>query len=442
MRKYSLLIALMLALFACVSHAQTPEDIVQFMQAGQKAYNQGDLAAAALEFENVLIIDQANFSAKVWLVQVFADLKDFNKARQLLREASLQAPDHPRVVQLHRLLGETTERQVRIEKDPVTNELLSSIGVNTSLRPYGMVIPQDKVNPPKNELDFLVFDDLKIAPEPDMEDDIIAFAMPASPLADVFDALAIKGVSAALDIYFDKLLDDPSIAAVSDEGLLQRGRDLYEPRLETAPNDQEAKYYMGLLALVDGMYQDSADLLEPFRQEVGEREPTLKRAFVIIDKWKSNEEARALAKKQAEEERIAQEAAEAEEARRREMQEAAARQRAASRAEGGDSDDAPAASEEAQAKHDAGYDFYKRGNLDEAIANFQQAIEIDDTNPQYHYHYGLAWTDKGLAGDMSAFDIAITSFQYVISLTPGSKTATDAESMIRDIESARQVMGD
>lgn len=442
MRNTGLLIALVIALFASVCHAQTPEDIAQFMQAGQKAYNQGDLTAAALEFENVLIIDQANFSAKVWLVQVYADLKDFTKARQLLREASLQAPDHPRIVQLHQLLGETRQRPVPIEKDPLTDEVLSTIGVNTRLRPYGLVIPQDKVSPPKNELDFLVFDDLEIAPEPDLEDDIISFGIPASPLADVFDALATKGVSPALDLYFDKLLDDPAIAAVSDEGVLQRGRDLYEPKLETAPDDQEAKYYMGLLALVDGMYKESADLLEQFRHEEGKREPTLKKAFIIIDKWKSDEEARALARKQAEDERIAREAAEAEEARRREIQEAAARHRAATRGETGDSEDAPVANEEAQTKHDAGYDFYKRGNLDEAIANFQQAIEIDDTNPQYHYHYGLAWTDKGLAGDMSAFDTAITSFQRVISLSPGTKSAADAESMIRDIESARQVMGD
>jgi len=55
---------------------------------------------------------------------------------------------------------------------------------------------------------------------------------------------------------------------------------------------------------------------------------------------------------------------------------------------------------------------------------------------------GLAWTDKGLAGDSAAFDRAVISFQRVISLVPDSKLAKDAQAMIRDIDSAKKTLGE
>jgi len=85
--------------------AQTPGDIAEFLSAGQKCYAKGDLDAAAIEFENVLLIDKNNFSAQVWLAQVYADLKNIKEARRLLRRAAAQAPDHPRVERLQKLLG-------------------------------------------------------------------------------------------------------------------------------------------------------------------------------------------------------------------------------------------------------------------------------------------------------------------------------------------------
>ncbi len=108
---------------------QTEEDINGFLLTGQECYNRGDLTAAALEFENILLIDRQNFGARVWLAQVYIDLKDFDKARKLLTEASLQAPDHPRVIQLQKILGAGKPGGTKIRAaDPVVREALTLIG--------------------------------------------------------------------------------------------------------------------------------------------------------------------------------------------------------------------------------------------------------------------------------------------------------------------------
>ena len=62
-------------------NAQADDDVELFLQAGQECYNKGELANAALEFENILLIDRKNFSARVWLAQVYLDMKNFDKAR-------------------------------------------------------------------------------------------------------------------------------------------------------------------------------------------------------------------------------------------------------------------------------------------------------------------------------------------------------------------------
>jgi tetratricopeptide (TPR) repeat protein len=121
--------------------AQTDDDIGSFLQHGQECYHRGDLKGAALEFENVLLIDRQNFSARVWLAQIFLDLKDLEKARSLLREAALQAPDHPRVIQLQKLMGEIKKPVKVDETDLVAREALSQIGSATKVRPFGLVIP-------------------------------------------------------------------------------------------------------------------------------------------------------------------------------------------------------------------------------------------------------------------------------------------------------------
>ena len=96
----------------------------------------------------------------------------------------------------------------------------------------------------------------------------------------------------------------------------------------------------------------------------------------------------------------------------------------------------------AKGLHTEGYDLYKRGKLDEALEKYQAALEQHGENPELNYHMGLAWTDKGLAGDSAAFDRAVISFQRVISLVPDSKLAKDAQAMIRDIDSAKKTLGE
>ena len=75
--------------------AHTDDDIYDFLKAGKECYSKGLLNEAALEFENVLIIDKTNFQARIWLAQVYIDKKDIVNARKLLTEASMQAPGNP-----------------------------------------------------------------------------------------------------------------------------------------------------------------------------------------------------------------------------------------------------------------------------------------------------------------------------------------------------------
>ena len=92
--------------------------------------------------------------------------------------------------------------------------------------------------------------------------------------------------------------------------------------------------------------------------------------------------------------------------------------------------------------HSEGYELYKKGKLDEAIARYDAALARQPDNPEYNYHLGLAWTDKGLAGDNQAFDQAITAFQKVISLVPSDKLGKDAQAMIKDIDMAKKSLGE
>ncbi|MBP5469461.1 MAG: hypothetical protein J6Z11_09475, partial [Candidatus Riflebacteria bacterium] len=62
--------------------------------------------------------------------------------------------------------------------------------------------------------------------------------------------------------------------------------------------------------------------------------------------------------------------------------------------------------------------------------------------PEYHYHLALAWMDKGLGGDIQAYDKAIDSYQKVISIAPKSKLAKDASAMINDIRQTKMSLGE
>ena len=421
---------------------QTEEDIEGFIKAGQQCYDKGDLVAAVLEFENVLMIDRQNFSARVWLAQIYSDLKDLEKARKLLREAAAQAPDHPKVVQLQKLLGEI-KKPVEIKvNDPVVNETLTLLGKDTRLRKFGLVIPENRVAMEEDEKKLLVFDDLVVQETRPVEKelDLSIFDQPAeSPLAPAFSVWEKDGLAAGLDKYFELILGNPGLASKSDRGLVGKGRELYVGRLKSDSNDYEARYYCGMLSFVNGMYSEADALLADVRGKVVKKEATLNKAYEFINRWKEQEKQRLLAIKRAEEERIAAELAEQERlAKEKESKESWASLKANK-----DKDEAATGSGNAEAikLHGEGYDLYKKGKLEEAISKFEAAISKDGNNGKFHYHLGLAWTDKGLAGEAAAFDRAVAEFEKVIGLMPDDKLAKDAQSMIRDIDSAKKSLG-
>ncbi len=442
-RTFSLLLLLLLAIGNFSIFAQTDEDIEGFIAAGQQSYNKGDLMGAALEFENVLMIDSHNFSARTWLAQVYADLKDLEKARKFLREAAAQAPDHPRVVQLQKLLGEI-EKPVKIEtNDPVVHETITLLGKDTRLRKYGLVIPEEKVVGDDDEKKLLVFDDLVVKEEKPVEKelDLSIFADEESPINPALKAWESEGLAAGLDKYFELILENPNLASKSDKGLVAKGREVYVARLRVDAKDIEARYYSGMISFINGMYEDADLLLAEVKKNPGKYAPTLNRAVAIIDNWKKAEAERIAALKRAEEERIAAELAEKERLEKEKQRKDVWASLKANK-EKDESSTGGSGNAEGVQLHEEGYDLYKKGKLDEAIEKFEAAIAKDANNGKYHYHLGLAWTDKGLAGDNAAFDRATDAFQKVISLIPDDKLAKDAQSMIRDIDAAKKSLGD
>jgi len=428
--------------------AQTDEDISGFIKMGQECYEKGDLTGAALEFENILLIDRQNFAARVWLAQIFVDLKDLEKARRLLREAALQAPDHPKVVQLQKLLGEIKKPVSVNTIDPVVKETMTLIASGTRLRPFGLVVPAEKVIFDASERDLLVFGDIEVADEkpPEKETDLLSyFDDEDNPLADVFKALDKQGLNAALDLYIEKVLNDPSIGAKDDKGLVVRGIRQYSARFKASTEDAEARYYYGALQYINGLYPEAQSILAAMRSNPGEYSQRLRPIFSGLDRWQEQEGQRIAMARRAEEERLAREALEKAEAEKKKKPSAWAeirKRRAAEAASGTAEAGGPAASAEAVKIHSEGYDLYKKGKLDEAIEKYQSALALQESNPEFNYHLGLAWTDKGLAGDQQAFDRAIASFQRVIALAPNDKFAKDSESMIRDIDAAKKTLGE
>lgn len=436
--------------FHCPAMAQTDEDISGFLQRGQECYEHGDFSGAVLEFENVLLIDRQNFSARVWLAQVYVDLKDLEKARSLLREASLQAPEHPRVVQLQKMLGEIKKPVVIETADPVINEAMVLIGSGTAMRQYGLVIPEDKVKADTLEKDLLGFDDDEIAPEKPKEKEIRLlsdFAQETGPLAEVFSVLENRGLNEALDIYFAKVIADPALAGVDDKGLLVKGNEAFAARFMNSPDDLEARYYYGALQFINGLYGESEKVLAPLKNNPGIYAERLQSMFLVLDKWRDQENQRIMQAKRAEEERLAKEAYEKEMAAKQKEDVWAKikkRRRAGAASASAQVGNQAGATEVAAAAemHDQGYELYKKGKLDEAVAKYEAALAIQPDNAEFNYHLGLAWTDKGLAGDAMAFNQAVSVFQRVISLAPEGKLSKDAQAMIKDIEAAKKSIGE
>ncbi|HQG29760.1 MAG TPA: tetratricopeptide repeat protein, partial [Candidatus Ozemobacteraceae bacterium] len=175
-------------------------------------------------------------------------------------------------------------------------------------------------------------------------------------------------------------------------------------------------------------------LLEPLRDNETPYGDRLQVVWNEIDKRRREEEARREALRREEEAREAARIAAAEQA-------AAASAAIAAAAGSAPAGTVASASNPADALHAEGEELYKKGQVDAAIERFNTAISRNPNEPNYHYHLGLALTDKGLGGQYDAFDRAIESFNRVLRLAPpGEKLAKDAEAMVRDITAAKNTL--
>lgn len=461
MIKNKLLTALLyIAFLTTQSFCQTLTDFDFFLKEGIKCYNEGKIDDALVEFENVLLLDKNNFEAKIWIAQIYIDKKDTENAEKLLNEASLSAPDHPKVKQLKKLLGHGYDSKP-IMHDPVVYEVITEMASGTKLRPFGLVIPENKVEVQNPDI-ILSALDREIERDDEQEADILDtneyFLSAKGPLTDVFNALKNQGLTAALDIYFDKLNKDPAIAAEDDQGLIERGVDTFSSLFKHSPQNPENRYYFGALNFINGYYEEAERILIPLKRNPGIYAKRLAPIMAKLEKWRKDENERIRVAKKAEQEKQELErlAKQQQEGKRRDVY-SELQKRRASEAFGKDTDKptkqpdlrtAQAAEQEAKEKalaealHTQGYDLYKKGKLDEAIAKYNESLKKNEKSTDCMYHLGLAWTDKGLAGDVSAFDKAISYFESTIKTDPYGKNAAEARSMINDIKLAKTSMGE
>lgn len=457
MTKKNLILAIGLTVvFYGLSWAQTPTDADLFVQEGIACYNKGMLDDARIEFENALVLDKNSFEARLWLAQIYTDLKLIPQASALLREAASQAPDHPKVIQLSALLDMAPmERRKNQVTDPVVNEVLDDLTSSAQLRPFGLVIPEDKINIKNAEIAFVLDqereadDYFKPSESVDYGD---LFKEKTGPLAEVFLAEKNLGMGAAIDLYMEKLARNPRLAAENDEGLLGRGMDMFYGRFDRSPEVMENRFYYGALLYINGGYDEAQQVLEPLRGREGRFAVRLRPIFAALDAWKKEKDERVLMAKRAAEEKSRLEALAREQEKNKKVDvwDELKKKRAgisgtgagAEEAGGAGADGAPSDKAIAEVLHTQGYDLYKKGKLNEAIEKYNACLEKDENNYECIYHLGLAWTDKGLSGEVGAFDRAVSYFKRVTAEAGGSKYAQEASSMIRDISSAKETMGE
>ena len=250
-------------------------------------------------------------------------------------------------------------------------------------------------------------------------------------------------MNAALDKYYELLMKDPTIASKDDKGLIDDGNKVYSIRFADNPNDPETRYYYGTLQYINGLYEEAEAVLKPFRKNPGKYGAKLAPFFEGLNKWQEQEKLRLAELKYEEEQRMEREAKEREktEAEKNDVW-AKIKSKGSQSGSKKNEDLAKEEKTKAAALDSEGYKLYKKGKLDEAIAKYEEALSSDNENIELNYHLGLAWMDKGFAGDISAYDNAITSYQKVISIAPDSKLAKEAKSMIDDIQQAKYSLGE
>jgi tetratricopeptide (TPR) repeat protein len=439
-------IAACLALFfliGIVAGGYEVSDVQEFLKAGKACFEKNDFSGAALEFENVLLIDPRNLGAKIWLGRTYFELKNRRKAIELFELARTQDPEDPEVLELGRTLGEGPAKVSHRETDLVMHETLTLLGEKKDRpRQYGLVIPESRVRTPE-ELEKRTKSNtpveegdipLEISPPPTLDE---AKTADEGPLFEVFDVWALDGLSAGLQKYFEVVGRTKALSMLNDKNLLREGEQFFQPRFEVNPNDEEAKYFIGMITYFNGDLEKSRKLLEPLRRSTLAQSPGGKLVYAHFDRLQAEEEARRAAiekeKQRAEEERLAREQAKAEAA----AAAAAAKAAQANKSPGGSGKSPPPPPGSPEAVDAEGYDLYKKGQIDVSIEKFQEAIRANGKDPKFYYHLGLALTDKALAGSLPDFDKAVEALNNVIRLEPGSKLAREAEIMIRDIMAAK-----
>jgi len=417
--------------------AQESEDIAEFFTRGKECYEKRDLQNAAVELENVLLLDPGHLDAKILLIKVYGDLKEIKKAQDLLKAALAQDPDNAELKSLEKLFGGEKPKVKKKEGDLVLHETLTLLGNKTPPRPLGLVIPQNKIKSPKP--DFVASQSIAFPQEEPKASESIQVdeKKEEGPLYEVFDIWALEGLNSGLEKYFEVVGADKSLGVLDDRNLLRDGLNFFKPRFEANPQDEENRYFYGMITFFNGEIEQARQILDPILNGEKMKSPGGKLVLAEFERLQKEEDARQLAKKKEEEAREAARRAE-EEAK---AAAAAAAAAAVAQAASGTADSSgtvplPAAGTP-EATDLEGYDLYKKGQLDEAIEKFKQAIAGKATEPQFFYHLGLAYTDKALGGKLEAFDKAIEAFNNVMRLTPGTKLARDAEIMIRDLSAAK-----
>ncbi|MBF0407212.1 MAG: tetratricopeptide repeat protein [Candidatus Riflebacteria bacterium] len=440
-------------------HASDNSDVLDFLKSGETLYKNRDLVSAEVEFENVLLVDPSNIDAQIWLIKVYADRKKIQKARDLFEKVSKQAPSNPRLKELKGIFAVDAPKKAKQKKepDPVIFETITLLGQKPVSRKFGFVVPEEKVTRktlPEPSLDesgsaLTLSDDPLISSNTQKpavaEKPPAAASMPEieafhvkddGPLAAAFDEWSVNGLPKGLLKYFELVMADRSLASLEDHNILSEGDKYFKPRLEADPSNEDNHFYMGMISFIGGDTARAIELLEPIRNTTKPYKELLSLVFLEFDKFLAFEKERV---------RIAQKEREDSANKKREETEAqakaAAKNQAANQNPGQNTDvpltAPPEGANTAEGFDAEGYDFYKKGRLDDAVEKFKIAIKSNPNEPKFHYHLGLAMTDKGLAGTIDSFDRAIEAFNKVIQLDPGSKLAKDAEVMVRDIVAAK-----
>ncbi len=424
--------------------AQTPEDIDEFMAAGKRAYEARRFREAATEFENVIMLDGRNVKAKIMLAKCCVELKLVGRARELLMRARLQAPDDDEVKLLTEMLKQpVAQDHPRKEGDLALHEQLAMLASSTA-RPFGLVIPPSKVTRPATLPSGNFDQDAPLAatdpiafPDDTVTRSVAQFTAGADkgPLASVFNTRVEKGLMPALDRYFELVEGNQDLLSEDDHGLLGEGLAHFKPRVENNPDDRDSRVYYAMILWLNGSKQQAFDVANPLHNIEDMLLPQHKKLLATVDKWRRDEDTRmAEIKRLADENAAAAAAASAAAAAASANASAAV---AAAMSGSGSAAGIASASSPDQRLDQQGYEAYKKGKLEEAIACYQQGIKINAKSGSLYYHLGLAYTDKGLGGDMASFDRAIEAFNQVMRIEPGSRQAKDAETMIKDINAAK-----